>query len=147
MPDTSFSIASLAAMVGWTILIFAPRRWPLLNGVPRWAIPLALSVLYSGLVLANFSASGGGYGSIAEVRQLFASDQVLVAGWAHCLAFDLMIGAIMAERMDRAGVQRPWQAPVLCAILMFGPLGLLLAVLTEAGLRPVTRIIPQGAVT
>jgi len=30
------------------------------------------------------------------VRALFAHDHVLVAGWVHYLAFDLMVGALLA---------------------------------------------------
>jgi len=106
------------------------------NHVPRTAIPLALSALYTALVLAFFwRAEGGGYGSIAEVRALFAHDHVLVAGWVHYLAFDLMVGALLAERMDRAGIHRLVQAPTLLATFMFGPAGVVLALLTEGTLR------------
>ena len=134
--DTLFSLANPVAMIGWLILILAPRRWPLLNHIPRTAIPLALSVLYTALVLAFFGqATGGGYGSIAEVRALFAHDHVLVAGWVHYLAFDLMIGALLAERMDRAGINRLLQAPTLLATFLFGPMGVLLALITEATAR------------
>jgi hypothetical protein len=37
----------------------------------------------------------------------------LLAGWVHYLAFDLFVGAVMAARMDRAGVGRLVQAPIL----------------------------------
>jgi hypothetical protein len=63
---------------------------------------------------------------------LFASDPVLVAGWGHYLAFDLLIGVVLADRMDRAAVPRLLQAPVLLATFMFGPVGWLLGMLTEA---------------
>jgi hypothetical protein len=134
-PDDMFSLASMAALPGWAILILAPRRWPLLNAVPALLIPLGLAGLYTGLVLTYFSASGGGFGSIAQVRHLFQSDPALVAGWVHYLAFDLMIGAVMAGRLDRIGVSRLLQAPILISIFMFGPVGLLLTLLTEASLR------------
>jgi hypothetical protein len=137
-PDAMFSLANMLALPGWAILILAPRRWPVLNAVPALLIPLLLSALYTGLVLAHFSGAEGGYGTLADVRQLFASDPVLVAGWAHYLAFDMMIGALLASRMDRAGVQRLVQAPVLIATFMFGPVGMLLALLTEGVLRLTT---------
>lgn len=130
-PDDMFGLANMLALPGWAILIFAPRRWAWLNTVPALFIPLGLSALYSGLVLAHFSDAGGGYGTLADVRQLFASDPVLVAGWAHYLAFDLMIGAAMAARLDKAGVQRLVQGPILVSIFMFGPVGVLLTLITE----------------
>ena len=134
-PDDLFGLANMLALPGWAILILAPRRWAWLNAIPALMIPLALSALYTGLVLAYFSTSGGGYGTLADVRQLFASDPVLVAGWAHYLAFDMMIGAVLAVRMDRINMPRLLQAPILIATFMFGPVGVLLTLLTEGALR------------
>jgi hypothetical protein len=130
-PDVLFSLSSSAAMAGWVVLVAAPRRWPLVGAVPRWAIPVALSVLYAVLVPVHFAATGGGYGSIEAVRRLFASDAMLVGGWVHYLAFDLLVGAFVADRMDRAGVHRVVQAGPLVAIFLFGPIGFLLALATE----------------
>lgn len=133
-----FGLASAAVLPGWLILIFAPRgrdlggRWVWLDRIPALIIPFGLSALYGGLVLAHFSASGGGFGSIAQVRALFASDWGLLAGWVHYLAFDLMIGAMMAARMDRVGLSRLSQAPLLALIFLFGPLGVFL-ILTAQG--------------
>lgn len=134
-PDDMFGLANMLALPGWAILIFAPRRWAWLTAIPALVIPLILSALYTGLVLAHFSGVGGGYGTLADVRKLFASDPVLVAGWAHYLAFDMMIGAAMAVRLDRAGVQRLIQGPILISIFLFGPVGVVLTLLTEATLR------------
>ena len=127
-PEAMFSLASAAVLPAWVILIFAPRdRWPVIDAVPRVVVPVLLSVLYAAFILAHFAESGGGYGSIAEVRQLFALDAVLVAGWVHYLAFDLLIASHAATAMDRAGVGRILQAAVLPTIFLFGPLGWLLA--------------------
>jgi len=59
----------------------------------------------------------------------------MLAGWVHFLAFDLFVGAFMAARMDRVGVGRLVQAPILGTTFMLGPLGFLIAGLTELGLR------------
>jgi hypothetical protein len=84
---------------------------------------------------AYFASADGGFGSIAEVRRLFDAEPVLVAGWGHYLAFDLLVGTMLAERMDQAGVSRLLQAPVLLMIFLFGPAGWLLGLATEAGAR------------
>ena len=92
-------------------------------------------MIYVALMGAYVADAGGGFGSIAEVRTLFMSDPVLVAGWGHYLAFDLLIGSLLAERLDRAGVTRWLQAPVLLLTFLFGPAGWLLGMATEAAVR------------
>ena len=69
---------------------------------------------------------GGGFGSIAQVRALFANDAALTAGWFHYLAFDLFVGTWIAPEGLAAGVLPI--VLVLCLLLtfLFGPAGLLL---------------------
>jgi Domain of unknown function (DUF4281) len=130
--DTLFSAASTAAMAGWIALILLPR-WQLLIAGLRYALIGLLSLIYATLIFVYFfRVEGGGFGSIAQVRELFESDPVLVAGWIHYLAFDLFIGSWIAVEADRRGFNRALQAPILVATFMFGPLGLLLFYLTSA---------------
>ncbi|MDM7981234.1 MAG: ABA4-like family protein [Rhizobium sp.] len=137
--DTVFSITSSTAMAGWLLLILAPR-WEALIAFIRLGLIGALSLTYAVLILVYFfRVEGGGFASIAEVRALFMSDPVLVAGWVHYLAFDLFIGTWIAIEADKRGWNRLLQAPILVATFMFGPLGLLLFYLTratEAALSP-----------
>lgn len=129
---TVFSLASSTAMAGWLLLILAPR-WGALIAFIRFALIGALSLTYAVLVFVYFfRVEGGGFGSIAEVRALFMSDPVLVAGWVHYLAFDLFIGTWIAVEADKRGWNRLLQAPILVATFMFGPLGLLLFYITRA---------------
>jgi hypothetical protein len=124
--DALFGLAGTVAMIGWGCLILLPR-WPVvLNGV-RYGAVGALSLAYAALVFVwFFRVEGGGFGSLAEVRALFQSDPVLLAGWIHYLAFDLFVGVWIATRADTLGIGRLVQAPILLATFLFGPLGLLL---------------------
>ena len=124
--DALFGLAGTVAMIGWGCLILLPRRPVVLNGV-RYGAVGALSLAYAALVFVwFFRVEGGGFGSLAEVRALFQSDPVLLAGWIHYLAFDLFVGVWIAARADELGIGRLLQAPILAATFLFGPLGLLL---------------------
>lgn len=138
-----FSIAGMTAMVGWAILILAPRRWPPVNSLPALWIPAALSLLYAVLVFTRFGEGEGGFGGLAEVATLFSEPALLLAGWIHYLAFDLFIGAWIARRSDEIGLARVFQAPILVATFMLGPFGLLIFFLTRAALS--ARRMPLGA--
>ena len=134
-PEIVFSYVGTAAMVGWVLLLLGPRRFVWFNAIPLWIIPAGLSAVYAALIFSRFSGIGGGFDSLANVAILMSDDWALLAGWVHFLAFDLFVGAVMAGRMDRVGVGRLVQAPILGAIFMLGPLGFLIAGLTELGLR------------
>lgn len=124
--DALFGLAGTVAMTGWAALILLPRH-RFVTAAVRDGIVVLLSVAYAALVLVHFfRVEGGGFGSLAEVRALFLSDPVLLAGWIHYLAFDLFVGVWIAGRADALGIGRLVQAPILLATFLFGPLGLLL---------------------
>ena len=121
-----FDLVGPPALAGWLLLLLAPR-WPWLLSAMRWLIAGGLSIVYAALMLVYFfRVEGGGYDSLAQVKALFQSDPVLLAGWVHYLAFDLFVGIWLAERLDAARVSRLVQAPILLTTLMFGPIGLLI---------------------
>ena len=131
--ETVFNIANGAAGLAWACLIFLPR-WKQINSAVFFALIPLLSLAYSALVFVHFfDVQGGGFGSIAQVRQLFLSDPVLVAGWIHYLAFDLFVGWWIAREADSEGMSRIIQAPLLAATFLFGPLGLILFHIMTAG--------------
>jgi hypothetical protein len=123
--ETLFGLAGNLALAGWLALICLPRR-PWLTRLLRFGVVGVLAALYSSLVFVYFFRAPGGFGSLAAVRSLFASDPVLLAGWVHYLAFDLFIGVWLADRLDAERLSRWLQAPILIATFLFGPLGLLL---------------------
>lgn len=134
-PDLLFSYVGPVAMAGWALLILGPRRYGWFNAIPLWIIPAGLSAVYALLVFSRFSGMGGGFDTLDNVAILMSDRWALLAGWVHYLAFDLFVGAVMASRMDRAGVGRLVQTPILLSTFMLGPLGFLIAILTELGLR------------
>lgn len=146
-PDTVFRIANAAALLGWIALILSParRRWtPWVWRLAGRALPLALSALYVALLAVHWRGQGG-FGSVAEVRALFDVPGALVAGWVHYLAFDLFVGAWIAQRAAALGLPH-WQLlPVLLLTFLFGPAGLLAFMLLRAWRRPASlRLQPGG---
>ncbi len=129
MSELWFSLASYLAMAGWAILIagIVLKRPLLRDAVAGRYLPLALSAGYTVLILVFWWQGEGGFGSLANVQQLFTSPWLALAGWVHFLAFDLFIGALMARRMMEAGLSRLLLIPVLPLAFLFGPAGFLLA--------------------
>lgn len=135
-PGDIFRIGNMAALGGWIFLVLAPRRWRLAFWVPKFLITGLLSAAYATLIATSFGKTEGGFGSLEQVKQLFANDHVLAAGWLHYLAFDLFVGCWIARQADAAGIHRLLQLPFLFLTFMFGPIGFLLFILTRAMMAP-----------
>jgi len=126
--DTSqvFSAVSLLAALQWLLLIIVPKwkatQWLISHPV----VPLLLAVIYSIYIAGFFSISRGGFGSIQEVRTLFSDDNLLLAGWVHYLAFDLLIGFTIVRSAQAKFFSHWLIIPCLVLTFMFGPCGYLL---------------------
>ena len=124
-PDQWFQIANPVALAGWLVLLASPflPKWS--DRIAGYAIPLALSVGYSALVLAFWSRAQGGFDSLANVGKLFETRELLLAGWVHYLAFDLFIGAWQVRIARAEGLRFALVVPCLVLTFLFGPAGLL----------------------
>ena len=117
-------MAGLVAVVGWLLLVFVPRQ-PIAKIIAGIIAPLILSAGYLALIALHFQGAEGGFGSLADVRTLFAKDELLLAGWIHYLAFDLFIGAWEVRDAQRNGLPHLVVIPCLLMTFMLGPIGLL----------------------
>lgn len=126
-PELVFSLASNLALIAWIALAVSPKdaRWvrPARLFAGR-IVPLVLAVFYVLLFTAN-GMGDGGYDSIAAVQRLFAVPGLLTAGWLHYLAFDLFVGAWIAERAGALGLPHWLVLPLLALTFLFGPAGFL----------------------
>jgi hypothetical protein len=123
-PETLFNVTGKIAMVGWALLVFAPRwRWS--QRMASAIVPLTLAIVYLVLILLYFVKSPGGFGTLAQVNQLFQNPWLLLAGWIHYLAFDLFLGAWQVRQAERLGISRFLVIPGLLLTFLFGPVGFL----------------------
>ena len=128
-PDLIFRLGGLLAMAGWAALLLSlllASARPVALLAARMFIPALLGIAYVLLIAQGLGAEGGGFGSIPEVRALFADDSALAAGWLHYLAFDLFVGAWIVSDGTSRGVPSLLLVPCMALTFLFGPAGLLL---------------------
>ena len=123
--DLIFSVANVLALAGWAGLIFLPGRGWITDGVAGFVIPLLLSVAYAGLIAAFWATAEGGFSSLDDVRLLFQTPGLLLAGWLHYLAFDLLVGAWEVRIARRESFPHLLLVPCLALTFLFGPAGYL----------------------
>lgn len=124
-PDQLFQIANPLALLGWLALLAAPLAPRAAQWVAGAAVPLLLSLAYTGLVLAFWWDAPGGFGSLSEVQALFTHPHIALAGWLHYLAFDLFLGAWEVRTARADGIPHWAVVPCLVLTFLFGPAGLL----------------------
>jgi hypothetical protein len=120
-----FSLAGSAAMAGWLLLALVPLRF----GWPQAAaagIALLISALYAALIGVYWTRAEGGFGSLADVARLFEHRGLLLAGWVHYLAFDLLVGVWIRGEAGRIALPQAFVVPCLLLTFLFGPVGWLL---------------------
>ncbi|QJX45510.1 DUF4281 domain-containing protein [Hymenobacter taeanensis] len=128
-PDSLFSVANTVALLGWGLLLVAPRWRATRRLVLSGALPLLLAVAYALLISSHYlgpHSSEGGFNSLAEVAALFQDPWGLLAGWVHYLCFDMSIGIWESLDARRRGVPHLLLVPCLLLTFLFGPVGLLL---------------------
>lgn len=137
-PEAAFSAASSLAMLGWALLIaslFTPPAWrQRLRLVGGRIVPAVLAAGYvAALVLWWGSApAAAGFGNLAGVATLFSVPGLLLAGWVHYLAFDLLVGRWEIDDSGAHGLAAWWLLPCLALTFLFGPAGWLLYLLLRS---------------
>jgi hypothetical protein len=127
-PDHLFALANPLAMLGWALLVLAPR-WRFTQAlVLSGAWSLGLAVAYAAFITTHYlGAHGGegGFGSLAQVAALFQDPWALLAGWVHYLCFDLFVGAWEVRDAQQRSLPHGAVVPALVLTFLFGPVGLL----------------------
>jgi len=118
-----FSIANLLSVLCWILLAVLPNRRWVTEGVTGRAAPVLFAAAYIAIVIAVFPRADGSFSTLAGVTTLFSNPWLLLAGWLHYLAFDLLIGTWEARDSVERGVPRWLLIPCLFLTLMFGPAG------------------------
>jgi hypothetical protein len=120
--DALFSVASAVAAAGWLALALVPLRFSFPRKVAV-IVALGIATLYTALIGIYWAQGQGGFGSLDDVSRLFDPRGLLLAGWVHYLAFDLLIGTWEREEARRTGISRVVLVPSLLLTFLFGPFG------------------------
>ena len=122
-PDQIFGIANTVAAIGWLLLAVLPGREWVTRVVTGRAIPGLFAALYVAIIAAAFGRAEGGFSTLGAVAQLFANPWLLLAGWVHYLAFDLLIGNWEVRDSRARGIPHLLVVPCLVLTFLFGPAG------------------------
>ncbi len=134
--EIAFSLANALVFPQWLLMIAAPR-WRGTQWLTRTLlIPALLAIVYAYYL---FSSTGGAldfmtFATLKGVMTLFrqGGERVMLAGWIHYLAFDLVAGCWILRDGQQHKIGHGWLIPCLLFCFMLGPLGILLYVVVRA---------------
>jgi Domain of unknown function (DUF4281) len=123
--ETIFSLASLAAVIGWLALLAAPLARPRLIIVARLMAIILCAAYFTQLFTITQPVQGGSFSTLAGVTALFSLPGNVMLGWTHFLAFDLFVGSWEIENAGKLGLPHWAMIVPLFLTFMLGPIGLL----------------------
>ena len=133
-PEITFKLANWLAVAGWILLIVLPRYRS-----DKWIIGIIVALLaiaYTWLVFDTFRPDDlKSFRSLHGVMNLFQHPKVLLAGWIHYLAFDLMTGCWIKNNARKLNINHWYIIPCLFFTFLLGPLGLLLYLIIRTFVR------------
>ncbi len=120
-----FSCLNLTALVFWVFLIVFPN-WVVTRKLVRTGFAsLIFGLIYiTGISVAVMTTESGGFGSLAEVMELFTVETWVLVGWTHYLAFDLFVGIWVLQDAQKIGLAHFHTIPALVLTFILGPIGL-----------------------
>jgi hypothetical protein len=133
-PDQVFSIVNVIALSTWILLAALPGR-RMVNVIAGAVVPALLATVYIGILAAHWKNSSGGFSTLPDVATLFSNPWLLLAGWTHYLAFDLLIGNWEVRDARERAVPHLLVLPCLALTFLFGPAGWLVYVMLRSGFR------------
>ena len=142
MAEQLFQISNTVALIAWLPLILMPSNRFITDKLCRQFVPAGLALIYVGVIAAKMLAGEpqlDDIGTIRGLQQAFSNDLVFAAAWIHYLAFDMVIGSLIARGSVDFGI--PWPLRSLSLILTFlgGPAGYLFYL----GIRLRWRAVPD----
>jgi hypothetical protein len=124
-PESVFQAANMLTLAAWVLLATRPRA-AMVQRLAGTVAPVMLAVTYSVLAALFIGRGTGDFNSLAGVSALFANPWLLLAGWIHYLAFDLLTGVWEVRDAARRGVPHWLVLPCLVLTFLLGPAGWLL---------------------
>lgn len=124
--ETIFSIVNIWVLPGWLLLVFA-RSWKYTPRLIYYLIIIVLAVTYAWMFLSDISSFDPEAGSsLSNLTNTFSDERVVLIGWIHYLAFDMLAGLIITMDGRRIGIHPGLMFIPLFFTLMAGPFGLLI---------------------
>lgn len=128
MLDIIFRISNALILLPWLMMIVLPDWWLTRWIVYSYIVPFILCTAYLVLLLMHAGDlwTNGTFYSLSALKAIFRKDEILLIGWMHYLAFDLLVGCWILKDSHRLQILHAVVVPCLLLTFLLGPVGWLL---------------------
>ena len=122
--ESFFLMMNVIAGIGWLTLIVLSRSWKFTDKFVIGIVVMLLSILYSYFNFGHINEVGGptSFMTFDGVMKVFSNPWLINAGWAHIMAFDLMVGIWIKNNAAKNGISYWIVVPILLLSIVFAPL-------------------------
>lgn len=125
--EVLFKIVNTIVLPMWLMLIIIPNHKITKKLITIPVIPLLLAGTYLFIVIPGLAAANpDDFTTLKGLKKLFQTDEAVLAGWIHYLAFDLAVGMWLVFQNRSVNISNWLMIPVLLFTFMIGPAGFLL---------------------
>ena len=122
----AFQLVNLLAFLTWLVILLFPTMKYTKRVVFGFTIFL-LSLVYNWMVFSTFQMDDfKEFSTLKGLMTLFQSEQAVLLGWIHYIAFDLMAGLYILDNGQKSNIKHIFLVPCFGFTFMFGPAGLLI---------------------
>ncbi len=122
----SFQILNLLALIFWIILIgfYGSKIYRLI--ISSGIAFILFGLVYFILLVTNFSFDFSSFSSLEGMSSMYGNPWLILLGWVHYLAFDLLAGVWIMNDSRKGGIPKAWVIAPLIFTFMTGPFGFLI---------------------
>lgn len=124
-----YQVSTLISLIGWVLIIGFPNENFTDKTVLNIVVVLLALIYGYGLIFQRTSKGEkypkGSFKNFDGVVKFFKNPKVILIGWVHFLAFDLIVGLYIKNDAIANGINFLWIIPSLLLTIFFGPIGFL----------------------
>lgn len=126
-----YPIVNTLALIPWMLMILAPKwKWTQ-RIIYSFVFPAIFAGIYLVMMVLFFGEGEGDFTTLEGLTSLFGNQDLVLIGWLHYLAFDLIVGSWEYKDSQAHQISRYVVASCLLATFLAGPIGLLMYLLVR----------------
>lgn len=121
-----YTLTNTIVLIPWLLMILAPQWEWTKKIIGSFIFPALFSVIYILLMISFFGQGEGDFSTLSGLTQFFSNEDLVLVGWLHYLAIDLIVGSWEYKDSQAFQINRYVVVSCLLLTLLACPFGFLI---------------------